>query len=167
MPEHLRVMSSIIRDLQGAGVDLSDEQQMLAVIGANKHVVRDRDDFVDYHRDSAVTQYVTLRHKRREEILGMVFNSIKQRGTGSTILESVVNGVPLIAWPLYAEQKMIAMMLTEDIKVALRPKPSENGLGCRDEIARVVKGLMEGDEGKAAKVLSEEGSSTKALSEVT
>ncbi|OMO64333.1 UDP-glucuronosyl/UDP-glucosyltransferase [Corchorus capsularis] len=96
----------------------------------------------------------------------------------NSILESVVNGVPLIAWPLYAEQKMNAVMLTEDIKVALRPKPSENGLVCRDEIARVVKGLMEGEEGKgvrnrmkdlkdaAAKVLSEEGSSTKALSEV-
>ncbi|XWS46194.1 hypothetical protein CRYUN_Cryun14cG0043800 [Craigia yunnanensis] len=98
-------------------------------------------------------------------------------GWNST-LESVVNGVPLIAWPLYAEQKMNAVMLTEDIKVALRPKPNENGLVCRDEIAKAVKGLMEGEEGKdvrnrikdlkeaAANVLSENGSSTKALSEV-
>ncbi|XP_022757519.1 hydroquinone glucosyltransferase-like [Durio zibethinus] len=98
-------------------------------------------------------------------------------GWNST-LESVVNGVPLIAWPLYAEQKMNAVMLTEDIKVALRPKPNENGLVCRDEIAKAVKGLMEGEEGKgvrnrikdlkeaAAKVLGENGSSTKALSEV-
>ncbi|KAE8676873.1 UDP-glycosyltransferase 72B1 [Hibiscus syriacus] len=98
-------------------------------------------------------------------------------GWNST-LESVVNGVPLIVWPLYAEQKMNALMLTEDAKVALRPKPNENGLICRDEIAKVVKGLMEGEEGKsvrtrmkelkeaAAKVLSENGSSTKALSHV-
>ncbi|XVF80205.1 hypothetical protein PTKIN_Ptkin15bG0052400 [Pterospermum kingtungense] len=98
-------------------------------------------------------------------------------GWNST-LESVVNGVPLIAWPLYAEQKMNAVVLTEDIKYALRPKPNENGLVCRDEIAKAVKGLMEGEEGKgvrnrmkdlkeaAAKVLSENGSSTKALSEV-
>ncbi|XVF33195.1 hypothetical protein REPUB_Repub17cG0147700 [Reevesia pubescens] len=98
-------------------------------------------------------------------------------GWNST-LESVVNGVPLIAWPLYAEQKMNAVMLTEDIKIALRPKPNENGLVCRDEIAKAVKGLIEGEEGKgvrnkmkdlkeaAAKVLSENGSSTKALSEV-
>ncbi|XWS76898.1 hypothetical protein CRYUN_Cryun01aG0217500 [Craigia yunnanensis] len=98
-------------------------------------------------------------------------------GWNST-LESVVNGVPLIAWPLYAEQKMNAVMLTEVIKVALRPKPNENGLVCREEIAKAVKGLMEGEEGKgvrnrmkdlkeaAAKVLKEHGSSTKALSEV-
>ncbi|KAF5733112.1 hydroquinone glucosyltransferase [Tripterygium wilfordii] len=99
-------------------------------------------------------------------------------GWNST-LESVVNGVPLIAWPLYAEQKMNAVMLTEDIKVALRPKTRpEDGVIGRDEIAKVVRDLMEGEEGKkvrsrmkelkeaAAKVVSEDGSSTKALSEV-
>ncbi|KAJ4728147.1 Glycosyltransferase [Melia azedarach] len=46
----------------------------------------------------------------------------------NSVLESVVNGVPLIAWPLYAEQKMNTVMLTEDIKVALRPKANANGL---------------------------------------
>ncbi|KAK3194650.1 hypothetical protein Dsin_025960 [Dipteronia sinensis] len=96
----------------------------------------------------------------------------------NSVLESVVNGVPLIAWPLYAEQKMNATMLTEDIELALRPKQSENGLFGRVEIARIVKGLMEGEEGKrvrncmkdlknaAAKVLSDDGSSTKSLAEV-
>lgn len=99
-------------------------------------------------------------------------------GWNST-LESVVHGVPLIAWPLFAEQKMNAFMLSEDIKVALRPKVNEeNGIVGRLAIAEVVKGLMEGEEGKgvrsrmkelkdaAAKVLSEDGSSTKALAEL-
>ncbi|CAN4108389.1 unnamed protein product [Withania somnifera] len=97
----------------------------------------------------------------------------------NSILESVVHGVPLIAWPLYAEQRMNAVMLTEDIKVALRPKANEeNGLVGRLEIAKAVKRLMEGEEGKgvrsrmrdlkdaAAKVLSDDGSSTKALAEL-
>ncbi|KAE8676872.1 hypothetical protein F3Y22_tig00111582pilonHSYRG01433 [Hibiscus syriacus] len=73
---------------------------------------------------------------------------------------------------------MNALILTEDAKVALRPKPNENGLICGDEIAKVVKGLMEGEEGNsvrtrmkelkeaAAKVLGENGSSTKELSHV-
>ncbi|KAJ4955855.1 hypothetical protein NE237_012638 [Protea cynaroides] len=98
-------------------------------------------------------------------------------GWNST-LESVVHGVPLIVWPLFAEQKMNAVMLVEDLKVALRPKAKKNGIVGRIEIANVVKCLMEGDEGKkarkrmrmlkdaAAKVLSEEGSSRKSLSEV-
>lgn len=96
----------------------------------------------------------------------------------NSVLESVVNGVPLIAWPLYAEQKMNAVILTEDVKLALRPKANENGIVGRDEIAKVVKALMEGEQGKevrnkmkdlkdaAAAVLSENGSSTKALSQL-
>ncbi|KAL3517268.1 hypothetical protein ACH5RR_024170 [Cinchona calisaya] len=96
----------------------------------------------------------------------------------NSILESVVEGIPLIAWPLYAEQKMNAVMLSEDLKVALKPNANENGLIGRVEIANVVKSLMEGKEVKrlrsrmkdlkdaAAKVSSEDGSSTKALAEV-
>ncbi|KAM7476508.1 hypothetical protein LguiB_023751 [Lonicera macranthoides] len=98
-------------------------------------------------------------------------------GWNST-LESVVNGIPLIAWPLYAEQKMNAVILTEGLKVALRAKTDENGVVGRVEIAKVVRSLMEGEEGKlvrnkmedlkasAAKALSEDGSSTKALAEL-
>ncbi|KAM6583912.1 hypothetical protein CsatB_010914 [Cannabis sativa] len=98
-------------------------------------------------------------------------------GWNST-LESVVSGVPLVAWPLYAEQRMNAFMLTHEIKVAIRPKVSENGIVEREEIAKVVKSLIEGEDGKklrnqmkdlkeaAAKALSPNGASTKALSEV-
>lgn len=96
----------------------------------------------------------------------------------NSALESVVNGVPLVVWPLYAEQKMNALMFTHDIKVALRPKAGENGMVEREEVAVVVKGLMEGEEGKrlrnrmkdlkdaATKSLSDQGASTKALSDV-
>ncbi|KAF8032474.1 hypothetical protein BT93_D1399 [Corymbia citriodora subsp. variegata] len=99
-------------------------------------------------------------------------------GWNST-LESMLNGVPLIVWPLFAEQRMNALMLTQDVKVALRPRAdAESGLVGRDEVARVVKGLMEGEEGSwvrnrmielkdaAAKVLGDDGSSTRALSEL-
>ncbi|KAF5952857.1 hypothetical protein HYC85_010801 [Camellia sinensis] len=96
----------------------------------------------------------------------------------NSILESIVHGVPLITWPLYAEQKMNAVMLTEGLNLALRPKSDETGLVRREEIANVVKSLMEGENGKkvrqrmerfkdvAAKVLNEEGSSRKSLSEL-
>ncbi|KAI4338372.1 hypothetical protein MLD38_023438 [Melastoma candidum] len=99
-------------------------------------------------------------------------------GWNST-LESVVNGVPLIAWPLYAEQKMNAEVLTKDTKVALRAEAEgESGVVRRGEVERVVRGLMDGKEGKevrnrvkdlkhaASKVLSVDGSSTKALAQV-
>ncbi|XP_019100747.1 PREDICTED: UDP-glycosyltransferase 72B1-like [Camelina sativa] len=105
-------------------------------------------------------------------------------GWNST-LESIVNGVPLIAWPLYAEQKMNAMLLTEDIRVAFRAHAGHNGVVRKEEVARVVKGLMEGkgliNEGKkgkgvrikmkemkegACRVLEDDGSSTKALNQL-
>lgn len=99
-------------------------------------------------------------------------------GWNST-LESVVHGVPIIAWPLYAEQKMNAILLAEDVKVALWPKIGENGLVGSEEIAKVVNILMVGEEGKkirngmkglkdaAINVLSHNGSSTQSLSKLT
>ncbi|XP_008776769.2 hydroquinone glucosyltransferase-like [Phoenix dactylifera] len=98
-------------------------------------------------------------------------------GWNST-LESVVHGVPMIAWPLYAEQRMNAVMLSESVKVAMRPEVGKDGVVRREEISRVVKELMEGEGGKAARdrmaelreaaarALTEEGSSYKSLSEV-
>jgi len=96
----------------------------------------------------------------------------------NSILESMVHGVPVIAWPLGAEQKMNALMLDEGLRVALRPKVGEDGLVEADEIAKVVNDLMEGEEGKnvgrqmkelcklAKKAISEDGDSTMLLQEV-
>ncbi|RDX76823.1 UDP-glycosyltransferase 72B1, partial [Mucuna pruriens] len=95
----------------------------------------------------------------------------------NSVVESVVKGVPVIAWPLFAEQSLNAAMLSDDLKVALRPKVNENGLAEREEIAKVVRGLMEDKEGMeirkrmealkiaAANAIKEDGSSTKTLSE--
>ncbi|GMY30502.1 hydroquinone glucosyltransferase-like [Fagus crenata] len=99
-------------------------------------------------------------------------------GWNST-LESIVHGVPMIAWPLYAEQRMNAVLLADDLKVALRVKVNDKGLVGHKDIANYVRGLIEGEEGNllrnkvkelkdaAGKALSQEGSSTKSLAEVT
>ncbi|XP_061368493.1 hydroquinone glucosyltransferase-like [Gastrolobium bilobum] len=96
----------------------------------------------------------------------------------NSVLESVMQGVPIIPWPLFAEQSLNAVMLTDGLKVALRPKVNDNGLTQREEIAKVVRGLMKGEEGReirermehlkiaAANAIKENGSSTKTLSEV-
>ena len=93
----------------------------------------------------------------------------------NAILESVVHGIPQIAWALHAEQKMNALMLVEDLRVAMRPKANEHGIVERDEVASVIKDLMEGEEGEklrsnmkhlkdaAGKVLRKDGSSTRTL----
>ncbi|KAK7397418.1 hypothetical protein VNO78_18589 [Psophocarpus tetragonolobus] len=94
----------------------------------------------------------------------------------NSILETVVCGVPFIAWPLFAEQRTNAFMFTHEVKLALRPNFSHTGLVERQEIASLVKSLMEGEEGKklrhrikdlkdaAAKALAPHGSSTNHIS---
>ena len=97
-------------------------------------------------------------------------------GWNST-LESVQEGVPLITWPLFAEQRMNAVMLTDGLKVALRPKFNEDGIVEKEEIAKVIKCLMDGEEGigmrermgnlkdSAASALKD-GSSSQTLSQL-
>ncbi|XVF03446.1 hypothetical protein REPUB_Repub04eG0262300 [Reevesia pubescens] len=64
-------------------------------------------------------------------------------------LESIAHGVPMIACPLYAEQKMNAALLVEDIGVAVKPKvEAGQTIFGREEIGRVVRKVMEGEEGK-------------------
>lgn len=82
-------------------------------------------------------------------------------------LESILNGVPMIAWPLFAEQKMNATQLAEDYGVAVRPKvaPSKEIVG-EDEIEMMARNVMEGN-GKAmrARVKELKKSGEKALAE--
>ena len=96
----------------------------------------------------------------------------------NSILESVLKGVPFITWPLFAEQKMNAILLCECLKVGVRPRVGENGLVERAEIVTVIKCLMEEEEGKkmrermnelkeaATNGLKQDGASTKNFSRV-
>ncbi|KAJ9170827.1 hypothetical protein P3X46_018901 [Hevea brasiliensis] len=97
-------------------------------------------------------------------------------GWNST-LESIVNGLPMIAWPLYAEQGMNATMLTEDIGVAVRLKSTPPVVVSREEIETTIRQVMEdkGDairaraktlKSSAEKALSKGGSSYNSLSYV-
>ena len=63
-------------------------------------------------------------------------------------LECVVNGVPIVAWPLFAEQRMNATILADGIKIAIRPNIDNVSVVVeRVEIVNVLKRLMVGDEG--------------------
>ncbi|KAL7605692.1 hypothetical protein Lser_V15G19805 [Lactuca serriola] len=68
-------------------------------------------------------------------------------GWNST-LEAVVNGVPMVAWPLYAEQKMNRVYLVEEMKVALALDIEPDGFVTAMAVEEKVKELMEGEEGR-------------------
>ncbi|KAF7844948.1 hydroquinone glucosyltransferase-like [Senna tora] len=94
----------------------------------------------------------------------------------SSTAESLVYGKPTIVWPLFADQPVNAAMLTDSLKVAIRPEADErDGIVRRGEVCRVVKCLLESEEGKGmykrvqvikdvvTTALGEKGSSTKNI----
>lgn len=95
----------------------------------------------------------------------------------NSILEAMRAGVPLVAWPLYAEQKMNRVYLVEGIKVALPLKMREDGFVTAEELAERLSELMEEESGKklrehvsaisesAAAAVTEGGSSRVAVVE--
>ncbi|XP_051145455.1 hydroquinone glucosyltransferase-like [Andrographis paniculata] len=101
-------------------------------------------------------------------------------GWNST-LESVVSGVPLLLWPLFAEQRMNAVMLHEELKVGVRVLSESGGGGAvvgREAVARAVRDLMGGDIGDrnrsrirdlkigAAAAIGEGGASAQAFDQL-
>ncbi|VAH43104.1 unnamed protein product [Triticum turgidum subsp. durum] len=94
-------------------------------------------------------------------------------------LASVGCGVPMLAWPLYAEQRMNAVLLEEKLGMALRVPPAREDGRClvtRHEIAKAVKELVEGGQKvrrrvedlqkAAARAWLPEGTSRRALEQV-
>ncbi|XP_051137509.1 hydroquinone glucosyltransferase-like [Andrographis paniculata] len=97
----------------------------------------------------------------------------------NSALESVVHGgVPLIAWPLFAEQKMNAVLLSEGLRVAVRVREGEDGVVDGDQIAKLVRKVVEGAEGAelrrrarelkeaAGAAMGEDGSCNKAVADL-
>uniref|UniRef100_A0A0D9YBT7 Uncharacterized protein n=1 Tax=Oryza glumipatula TaxID=40148 RepID=A0A0D9YBT7_9ORYZ len=76
-------------------------------------------------------------------------------GWNST-LEAASAGVPMLAWPLFAEQRMNAVMLSsERVGLAVRMRPSsarpDYGVVPREEVASAVRKLMVGEMGAVAR----------------
>ncbi|KAL3755670.1 hypothetical protein ACJRO7_002681 [Eucalyptus globulus] len=98
----------------------------------------------------------------------------------NSVLEAVCHGVPMLAWPLYAEQKLNRVSLVEEMKLALSVTESEedDGLVSAGELEERVNELMRSEKGRAIRdrvqakqeaataALSEGGSSLSALAEL-
>ncbi|XP_027118165.1 anthocyanidin 5,3-O-glucosyltransferase-like [Coffea arabica] len=67
----------------------------------------------------------------------------------NSVLEAVCAGVPIVGWPLYAEQRLNRLFLVEEMKLALpMDESTEGGFVKAAEIEKRVRGLMDSEEGK-------------------
>ncbi|KAJ4780666.1 Glycosyltransferase [Rhynchospora pubera] len=93
----------------------------------------------------------------------------------NSILEATMAGVPMIGWPMYAEQKLNKIYLVEEMKVAVDMKGYDEDIVVAKEVEDKVKLIMESEESrvirermetmreKAVEALRECGSSHTAL----
>ncbi|KAJ3697788.1 hypothetical protein LUZ61_001493 [Rhynchospora tenuis] len=100
-------------------------------------------------------------------------------GWNST-LEAVSIGVPMICWPLYAEQMMNKVFLVEEMKIGIELKGYDKGFVRADEIEAKVKWILDqSSEGamalrnkmkevkeRAANAMKKEGSSFRAIDDL-
>ncbi|ONI19517.1 hypothetical protein PRUPE_3G282700 [Prunus persica] len=100
----------------------------------------------------------------------------------NSVLEGICAGVPILAWPMMAEQPLNARMVVEEIKVGLRVETcdgSVKGFVKSEGLEKMVKELMEGEKGEevrkkvkefadlASKAVKEGGSSWLTLQSLT
>ncbi|KFK25718.1 hypothetical protein AALP_AA8G150700 [Arabis alpina] len=68
--------------------------------------------------------------------------------------ESICAGIPLLAWPMMAEQPLNAKLVVEELKIGVRIETTNGnvkGFVTREELSRKVKELMEGEMGNLAR----------------
>ncbi|KAG2600502.1 anthocyanidin 5,3-O-glucosyltransferase-like [Panicum virgatum] len=68
-------------------------------------------------------------------------------GWNST-MEGVMAGVPMLCWPLYAEQKMNKVFMTEDMGVAAEMEGHRTGFIKAEEVETKIRLVMESKEGR-------------------
>ncbi|KAG9454017.1 hypothetical protein H6P81_006921 [Aristolochia fimbriata] len=74
----------------------------------------------------------------------------------NSVLESICAGVPMVAWPLYAEQRMIRVLVEEEMKLGVAVEFDEKGKVSAAELEKRVREVMDcSEEGKGMRERAE------------
>ncbi|RLM84528.1 hypothetical protein C2845_PM04G26340 [Panicum miliaceum] len=81
---------------------------------------------------------------------------LRHRATGAFVthcgwnsaLEGITTGVPMLCWPMYAEQKMNKVVMVEEAGVGVEIAGWERGLVTAEEVEAKVRLVMESEEGE-------------------
>ncbi|XP_044949434.1 anthocyanidin 5,3-O-glucosyltransferase-like [Hordeum vulgare subsp. vulgare] len=66
----------------------------------------------------------------------------------NSVLEAVAAGVPMLAWPLYAEQRMNRVFLVDEMRLAVPMEGYDKEMVESSEVAAKVRWLIESDGGR-------------------
>ncbi|KAF7037314.1 hypothetical protein CFC21_047719 [Triticum aestivum] len=66
----------------------------------------------------------------------------------NSVLESIMAGVPMLAWPLYAEQRVNKVFLEKELGLALTMEGYDKEMVKAEEVAAKVKWMMDSDGGR-------------------
>lgn len=87
----------------------------------------------------------------------------------NSVIESICAKVPILAWPMMAEQHLNARMVIEEIKVGIRVEMVDGtvrGFVKKEGLEKTIRELMEGEMGKSArKKVKEHGENAKKAME--
>ncbi|KAL6616011.1 hypothetical protein ACP70R_038281 [Stipagrostis hirtigluma subsp. patula] len=82
---------------------------------------------------------------------------LRHRATGAfmthcgwnSTLEAVTAGLPLLCWPLYAEQRMNKVFIVEEMKLGVEMRGYNEEVVTADEVEAKVRWVMESEDGQA------------------
>ncbi|KQK09613.1 anthocyanidin 5,3-O-glucosyltransferase [Brachypodium distachyon] len=74
----------------------------------------------------------------------------------NSVLESVMAGVPMLAWPLYAEQRMNKVFLVEELRLAVAMDGYDREMVEAREVAAKARWLIESDGGRELRQRAQE-----------
>ncbi|CAD6217640.1 unnamed protein product [Miscanthus lutarioriparius] len=66
----------------------------------------------------------------------------------NSVMEAITAGVPMLCWPLYAEQKMNSVVMVEEVGIGVDLVGWQQGLVKAEEVEGKVRMVMESEEGE-------------------
>lgn len=131
------------------GLEESRVSFLWVVKNAGEELIHGFEDRVK-ERGMIVTEWVDQKEILEHEI---VQGFLSHCGWNS-VLEAICAGLPILAWPMMAEQSFNAKMVVEEIKIGLRVRTDDGtskGFVTNENLKSSVIELMVGEKGKALK----------------
>jgi hypothetical protein len=95
-------------------------------------------------RGMVVSSWVPQAEVVRHEAVGAF---VTHCGWNST-LEAIMSGLPMVCWPLYAEQALNKVFMVEEMKIAVALEGYEEGMVKAEEVEAKLRLVMETEEGR-------------------